>query len=221
MLSQHRHTPSAYPGPALPAEITRQHREQVRALLANFRALVQRTVTTSVTEYISHLNGRLDVLARVHEILMREPTQPVDLAELVVDEFLSQGILDSLDAASTPLLLDRSVAAVLALALHELATNAIKFGQLDGTDRRVRVRWGQSDGLEGWVSLDWCEEPLAVTPAEPAPGFGFHVVRNLLPQQISARTAIDLGPGGLTCQILFQPRLGAAPAEGRDHWGSA
>ena len=99
MLSQHCHTLSAYPGPALPAEITRQHREQVRTLLANFRALVQRTVTTSVTEYISHLNGRLDVLARVQEILMREPTQPADLAELVVDEFLSQGILDSLDAA--------------------------------------------------------------------------------------------------------------------------
>jgi two-component sensor histidine kinase len=199
----------------LSPEVTPQHREQVRALLGDFRALVQRTGSTnSVADYVSHLNGRLDALARVQEILMRDPDQPVDLAELVVDEFLSQGILDSLEASTTTLLLDRNVAAALAVALHELATNAIKFGQLDGTDRKVRVHWGPSEGVEGWVVLDWREQPLVAAPAESAPGFGFHMIRNLLPQQISARTSIGLGQNGLNCRMIFLPRLGLQPGEG-------
>jgi two-component sensor histidine kinase len=199
----------------LSAEVTPQHREQVRALLSNFRALVQRTGgAASVSEFVSHLNGRLDALARVQEILMRGSDQPVDLAELVVDEFLSQGILDSLEASTTTLLLDRNVAAALAVALHELATNAIKFGQLDGTDRKVRVHWGPSESVEGWVVFDWREPPLAAAPVEPAPGFGFHLIRTLLPQQISVRTSIGIGPNGLNCRMIFLPRLGLQPGEG-------
>jgi two-component sensor histidine kinase len=196
-------------GRRLSTDVTPEHREQVRALLANIRALIQRTAVapTSVSEYVAHLNGRLDALARIQEILMRDPADQVDLAELVADEFLAQGVLEHLDSsASTPSLpLDRTVAAALALVLHELTTNAIKYGQLQGTSRKVSVRWGPSEELEGWAVLEWREQSLAAPAAETNPdGFGFNLVRNTLPAQIAARTSIRLGPQGLFCRIVFR-----------------
>src|SRR5688572_15265819 len=165
MTLEHPHAATGSQAGRHSADVTPEHREQVRILLANIRALVQRTAvgTTSVSEYVAHLSGRLDSLARIQEILMRDPGDQVDLAELVADEFLAQGILEKLDspASTTSLPLDRTVAAALALALHELATNAIKYGQLQDTSRKVRVRWGPSEELEGWAVLEWREQPPA------------------------------------------------------------
>lgn len=137
---------------------------------------------------------------------MREPGEAIDLAELVADEFLGQGILERLDASSTPLLLDPAVAAALIPALHELVTNAIKFGQLQGTGRRISVRWKPSDELPGRAVLEWQEQPPELPPlAGHEVGFGFSLIRNTLPSQIAARTRIELTSRGLFCRVLFRP----------------
>lgn len=196
---------------AVSSHITAEHREQVRNLLSNIRAIVQRTAVVGATlpDYVAHLSGRLDALGRMQEILMREPGEGTDLGELVTDEFLSQGVLESLDAPSTSLLLERSVAAALVLAVHELVTNAIKFGQLQGdASRKVTVRWSPSEELPDWAVLEWQEQPLVPPPlAGQEVGFGFTLIRNLLPAQIAARTRIDLTARGLFCKVVFRPTL--------------
>lgn len=190
-----------------------EYRRQVRALLAQLRAIVQRTYpsASSVADFAAHLTGRLDVLARVQEILMRSADTQVDLAELVADEFLGQGIGDRLDAPSPSLLVDREVAAPLALALHELATNAIKFGQLHDPGRRILVRWRQDAALAGLAALEWREQALnADAPPAGPDGFGFELIRGMLPYELGASTSIELGGDGMVCTILF--RRGSPPA---------
>jgi len=187
-----------------------EHRRQVRGLLALIRAIVQRTATPvpAVTDYTSHLMGRLDALARIQDILMRDPDQ-LDLAELAADEFLAQGISpESITAPPVSLMVDRKVAASLALALHELATNAIKFGHLELPSRWIQLRWNAVDDPPGWVLLQWREQAQTAEGAiaAPVPGFGFELIRKTLPYEIGARTRIELLPDGLACDILFDPK---------------
>lgn len=178
----------------------------MRNLLAQIRAIVQRThsSSTTVADFAAHLSGRLDALARVQEILMRSADDPVvDLAELVSEEFLRQGILERLNSPELSLLVSRAVAAPLALALHELTTNAIKFGQLEGSDRHVDVSWKALIERPGWAVIEWREEPGIGTTPGRADGFGFELIRGMLPYEIGAVTSIGLTPAGLRCRIEF------------------
>ena len=192
--------------PGLMTQVFAEHRRQVRSLLGLIRAIVVRTARSSesVSSYVDHLSGRIDALARVQEILMREPASGIDLQELLADELMRQGVdAGSLDVSSRSLMLDSKVAAALAMALHELTTNAIKFGELDNPARRIHVYWTETQ--DGWVNLHWREDGSMNHPPSPVSGFGFELIRRTLPYEIGGRTRIELTPAGLACEITFRP----------------
>lgn len=188
-----------------------EHRRQMRGMLALIRAIVRRTSSsaTSVHDFVAHLNGRLDTIARVQEILMRDSPQ-FDLAELLSDEILRQGMCTArIDLPSSSLYVSRPVAASLALAFHELATNAIKFGQLGDPSRRIRIAWRPTGEGDDQTVLTWTERAQPSGHGSPvAPGFGFELIRNTLPYEIGARTRIDVTADGLFCEIIFVSRGG-------------
>ncbi len=207
-MAQLHHHPEPATAAQQPVDHVLEHRRQVRGLLAVIRAIVHRTAHSALTveDYAAHLSGRLDALVRVQEILMRDAGAPVDLAELLADEFLAQGIAPRSVATTTPsLMVDPPAAAALAMALHELATNAIKFGQLDHPARQICISWNTED--ENWTRLVWCEQPLESLPSAPLrSGFGFELIRHTLPYEIGARTRIEMTDRGLFCEIFFCPR---------------
>lgn len=180
----------------------------VRGLLATVRAIVQLTAIgqVSVKDYVSHLNGRLGAIARMQQILLRGH-DPVDLAELLTDELLSHGVpLAAVDLPEDSLLVDHRVGAAFALVLHELTTNAIKFGSLRTPVPKLAVRWSADGGRDGWASFHWSEEAASPAPQLPlVSGFGFKLIRDMLPEEIGARTRIEVTTGGLACEILFRP----------------
>lgn len=194
-----------------------EHRRQIRNLIASIRAVVQRTApgSTTVNDYVAHLSGRLDAMARVQEILMREEHAAVDLLELLTDEFLRQGLSGrNAQLPTTSLFVDRTVAASLALALHELATNAVKFGQLDDPSRRLQLSWTVSPHSPGWAWLRWREEPLPPgSPVAGPAGFGFELLRRTLPYEIDAHTRVELSARGLEVDIEFPGAKGGEPHE--------
>jgi two-component sensor histidine kinase len=196
-------------GHSLPADAAAEHRRQTRSLVAQIRAIVRRTSAgaSSVTDFVAHLNGRLDAIARMQEILMRDTAQEVDLCELLADEFHRQGIDSaSVETPSSGLRMDKRVAASMALALHELATNAIKFGQIGMSSRRIRVGWCPS-ATPGWMTFTWREDALSPDDTlRKTAGFGFELIRSTLPYEMGARTRIDLDADGLVCEIEFCPR---------------
>ena len=189
-----------------------ERRRQVRSVLAIIRALVQRmsTSTVSTEEFAAHLNGRIGAIARMQEILMRPEHELVDLAELVEDELLSQGIASGrVLIPAEPLMVQQSVAAALALALHELTTNSIKFGALGNPPGSLDVHWAPGYGAEGWAVLKWQEESVRRDELPRQDGFGFELIRSILPYQIGARTSIERTPKGLVCHICFRPGIQA------------
>lgn len=178
-------------------------------MLTDIRAVVQRMPTegTSTEEYAAHLTGRLGVIARVQEMLMRGPAR-LDLAELLEDEFLSQGISsESVETSTASLLLDPPVAALMALALHELVTNAIKFGALGAPSGKLSVSWESELRPDGWTVIDWREALVGMrAPVHRESGFGFELIRYTLPHEIGARTFIELTPRSLHCRLAFRAK---------------
>jgi two-component sensor histidine kinase len=188
-----------------------EHRRQIRGLLAMIRAIIRRTARSdqSAEEYAGLLEGRLGALARVQDMLMRVPHAGADLMELASAEFLAQGVPeDRVTLAGPSVPLAGSVAASLALAFHELTTNAIKFGALSAAHGRVTVAWEEIE-QDGFLRLEWRETgvPILLT-APPTNGFGVELLENTLPYELGARTSVELAPGGLACVIEFRPRKG-------------
>ena len=188
-----------------------EHRRQVRGLLAMIRAIIRRTARSdqSAEEYAGLLEGRLGALGRAQDMLMRVPDAGADLMELASAEFLAQGVPEervTLTGPSVPL--SRNVAGSLALALHELTTNAIKFGALSTAQGRVAVTWNENEP-DGFLHLEWREAGVPVLLTTPRThGFGVELLENTLPYELGARTSVEFAPGGLVCVIEFRPRKG-------------
>ncbi len=130
---------------ALLAEL--QHR--VRNTLAAMRALVRQSAETSesLEDYVRHLDGRLDAMARVQNAVIRNPAIGIDLGMLIADEL---AVCDAhegerLSIEGPRLLLHPRAAEPIGLALHELATNALKFGALASPSGRIAVYWRFED----------------------------------------------------------------------------
>jgi two-component system CheB/CheR fusion protein len=186
-----------------------EQRRQVRNLLTVLRAIVRMTARTSgsVEDYAAHLEGRLAALARVQEILMRAPDEGAELTELVSSGFLADAIPESrTDVTGPRVQLASRVAASLALALHELTTNAIKFGALSTQGGGVSVHWTVDAHDPNLVRLEWEERGTSIVTSAPrTPGFGTELIEKTLPYELRARTALDFTPGGVRCLIEFRP----------------
>ena len=108
------------------------------------RSLSKSTAASSETveDFTSHFEGRLNALARTQMVLTRSAGGAVNLDLLVREELLAQAARpQQVDVAGPEVFLSAKAAEVLALAVHELATNSIKYGALSTSDGRVDVRW--------------------------------------------------------------------------------
>ena len=97
-------------------------------------------------------------------------------------------------------LLEPNTAQATAMTLHELATNAAKYGALSATDGHIDVKWSHTDRL---LILLWTETggPPVKTPTRQ--GFGGKVIKGMI-KQLRGRTRFDWRPEGLVCEIALQ-----------------
>jgi two-component system CheB/CheR fusion protein len=180
---------------------------RVKNILSVVRSVTQRTIQTSssLAAFSEHFDGRIAALARAQTIAIRTPDSGVDLAELISEEVLCGGARDgeqvTLDGPT--IRLTHKAAETLALAFHELATNAVKFGALAVSGGRVAVRW-RIVGEEGArrLGLTWRETVTGISEPDPTRrGFGRELIERQLPYELEAETAFDLVPDGILCTI--------------------
>lgn len=181
-----------------------QHR--VRNTLALVRSIFARSVAAggTIEDLADHFPARIDVLARYQLSRTHDPHGTVDLETMVHDELQSfhPGIDPRIAIEGPEVGLRYETAQAVGLALHELATNSIKFGVL-GSDGRgqVCVRWAREG--EGIV-LRWEETGVSVLGEAPLrTGFGREFIEQALPYQLGAETRFELRPGGLDCTIAL------------------
>jgi two-component sensor histidine kinase len=191
----------------LPAEL----RHKVRNTLSMLRAIIRRSAETSdsVETYVAHLDGRADALARVLNALMRSVPEGIGLHSLVADELLvhlaREG--EQVAIAGPSLRLRSGAAEVFAMAVHELAVNAVEHGALTVPQGHIRVTWTLSSPTEASgsppkLTFVWEESGLAdVAPSPAHRGFGFEVLERSLRYELKADTDLTFEPHGLRCTI--------------------
>ncbi len=184
-----------------------QHR--VRNILAVVRSITRRTAANSETadDYAMHLEGRIEALARMQTMATRSADAGVNLEEMVRDELLAHAVRDDEKAqVDGPVIrLQTTTAEKLGMAIHELATNAVKYGALSENGGYIEVTW-RVEGVDGdrRLTLTWRETGVRIAGAAPRRrGFGTELIERTLPHEIDAKTELEFTPGGVRCVIDF------------------
>ncbi|GLH75165.1 hypothetical protein SSBR45G_00730 [Bradyrhizobium sp. SSBR45G] len=182
-----------------------QHR--VRNLLAVIRSIIRRTgdSSESVEDFASHLEGRIAALSRIQAVVTRDPLAGFDLAELIADELRAGAAREDRQfSLSGPRVRIKAKAAEsIGLAMHELATNALKFGALTVPRGFISIAW-RLDEHEAirWLVIDWIETGLSGHAlGAHRHGFGTVLLEQMLPYEVGARVIRRFEPSGLRCEM--------------------
>lgn len=181
----------------------RQH--HVGNLFSRLRTILARTVDAggSTDVIIDHFRGRLDALSRREVARAANPGGSVDLEELIREELQDfwLGNDPRITIAGADLDLNHDTALSLGLAMHELTTNATKFGALSpGFDHALlSVAWSVQDKI---LHLAWQESGIALVSGAPVKeGFGREYLEQGLPYELNAEVQVERRPGVLTWHI--------------------
>ncbi len=199
-----------------------QHR--TRNLLGVLRALADKTMARSVdlADFSTRFGGRLAALARVQDLLSRlAEGERVTFDELLRMELAAlDGQADQVTLAGpTGVALRSSTVQTFALALHELATNAIKYGAFSQPGARLDIRWRVERRGEPWLHVDWRERDVTMPAAGTAPqgnGSGRELIERVLPYQLGAETTYALEADGVHCTMALRVSERRAPGGGTE-----
>src|SRR3954468_7402535 len=183
-----------------------QHR--VRNTLGVVRSIARRTADTSSTveEFASHLDGRLNALARTQALVTRDPEGGVDLEYLAVEELLAYNAREGEQVrVSGPTVRFKSKAAdTFVLAIQELATNALKYGALSRPTGRIEISWRIEQGTEpAELVFEWGERGGPPVAPPPHKGFGTELLERTLAFEFKGQTTMAFNPRGLECTIAI------------------
>jgi PAS domain S-box-containing protein len=149
------------------------------------------------------LTSRLLALAKAHDVLTQENWEGADLADIVSAVVEAHQVEPGgrFRLSGPRIWLPPRTALSLSMALHELATNAIKYGALSNEDGVVEVNWAASGTAQRHLHLSWRERggPPVVRPTRR--GFGSRLIERGLAAELNAKVEIDYAPGGVVCTL--------------------
>ncbi|HEV8464030.1 MAG TPA: HWE histidine kinase domain-containing protein [Pseudolabrys sp.] len=195
--------------------LVRELHHRVKNTLATVQAIMGSTARAvdNIEDFKSALFGRIQSLSKTH-LLLADDQRAVNFDHILRSE------LDAFDDGSTKRIvlsgpevpLSSQVALSLGMAIHELTTNAAKFGALSIFGGRVEVNWCVTiDATRHTLVFDWVESggPPVVLPLRQ--GFGSRLLAFVLPGQIQAKTQIDYAPEGVRIRCTL-PLPASTPA---------
>lgn len=147
--------------------------------------------------------GRLSALAAAHTILTQESWEAAELREIataVLEPHAARGATQIRISGAGNVRVPPQTAVNLAMALHELATNAAKYGALSRSGGRVDLSW-QVTHSEPVLHLDWQEHGGPTVRQPEHEGFGTRMIRRVLASELGGRVKLDFRPEGLECSI--------------------
>ena len=178
---------------------------RVKNTLAIVQSIASQTLgkASSIEEARSAFSSRLINLANAHDVLTRSNWAAADLVDIIEDSVKphSDGG-DRFRIKGPRLQLVPGAALAIAMALHELCTNATKYGALSTQNGHVDIVWSLSTGDEGRrLSLRWTESGGPPVTAPTRKGFGSRLIERALAQELSGTVRVAYEPTGVVCTI--------------------
>ncbi len=178
--------------------------DRVKNLLARIAAVAKdsRQGSDSLDTYSQALERRIQSMADAHALLSRNRLRGVGLAELVRHQLAPYATDASTIISGPNVTLTVAATQALAMALHELATNAAKYGALSTPHGRVEVSWNRGTGENaGSLSITWREIGGPAVAASPEYGYGVSLIRDVIPHDLGGSVDLAFASGGVCCRF--------------------
>ena len=184
----------------LRALLTGELKHRVKNTLAIVQAIANLTFSgiPEAAEGLETFRGRLGALGAAHDLLIRKNWEAAPLDQLVGDVLDALGAGERVTREGSAVTLEAGPAVTVSMALHELATNALKYGALSVPQGSVAITWTVPDDAAPALRLVWEERGgPPVSPPEHH-GFGLRLLERMLWQQ-KGGVSLDFRPEGLVC----------------------
>ena len=175
---------------------------RVKNTLAMTQAIASQSLrhAKSASDFVESFTGRVQALAKAHSLLTDRKLEGAELTELVREQ-VTLGVADQRVICSGPMVILGAQPAIhLALVLHELATNARKYGGLSVPQGRLSVKWEVHSSGSRTLLLDWTESGGPQVSAPLTAGFGTTLIERTL-QTHGGQATVRYGVTGVTCKL--------------------
>jgi two-component system, sensor histidine kinase PdtaS len=181
--------------------LAREVNHRANNLLTLVGAMMRQTRAETVSEFIASMQGRINALARVQTRLARDQRDRTDLRKLIDEELapFAKDINGRFSIVGPDVPLGPDAAQALAIAIHELATNAVKYGALSVSAGRVAVGWAISSRQ---MTLSWTETEGPATHRPEREGFGTRAIA-VFCQQLEGTVSVEWRREGLVCTLAI------------------
>lgn len=192
------------------AVVARELQHRVKNSLAVVNTIASQSFrdTVDARSAVKSFQERLQALARATDIILGSTAQDADVAEIVHTITKPYRIveLDSFDIEGASVRVPGKVATAISMALHELCTNAVKYGALSVPDGRVSLSWSLAP--DGRLTLRWIESGGPRVLPSPSRGFGTQLLDILVATDLAGSLDLRFEPEGLVCRITTGQILG-------------
>jgi PAS domain S-box-containing protein len=185
--------------------LMRDLNHRIKNIFSVVQAMAHQTMASSPQEFAARFTERIQGLSASHELMVKNEWQNVPLAELVHSQLAHfRDLLESRIIVRGPdVRITAAAAQAIGMALHELATNAGKYGALSTTAGCVDIRWRlEGDDAGGCrFAMEWCENggPPVVSPTRR--GFGWTVLCQLMKMALGAEVTLEYSPTGVAWRL--------------------
>jgi two-component system, chemotaxis family, CheB/CheR fusion protein len=187
--------------------LARELSHRVKNTLAVVEALAQQSTGESVEEFREKFGGRLRALSQAHASLLDSDWRSIDLNQLLEEALSAYRANDPrrVEIDGAPISMTPKQALSLRLIVHELATNAVKYGALSRVGGTVRLSWQieQIGDRQLRVRLHWEERGGPKVKAPERTGFGARLIKTVCEHDLEGEARLDYTPEGLICEIAL------------------
>lgn len=194
--------------------LAREAEHRARNVLAVVRSIVRRTCSEDAQGFAAAIDGRIAALARSLPLLSRGCRGDTTLDCILREELEAHGGAGRISLDGPPVALSQAGVQAISMALHELATNASKYGALSRPTGQVTVTWRtEPEAATGRTRLviAWVEHGGPAVTAPPARrGFGSHIMDAMIRRQLGGSLQLEWLPQGLRCEMALPADVAVA-----------
>src|SRR5262245_22116486 len=178
---------------------------RVKNLLSTISAVAAHTMdaSSSMQHFVAALDGRIRSMALTHELLSGHRWQGIPLAELLRRELAPYATRSNTDLGGPDVLLSADAGQTIAMVVHELTTNAAKYGALSRREGHVLVRWywPRNKAMAEELTIDWQEVGGPVVSGDGKSSYGSSVITDLVPYELGGTANLNFAEQGVRCRL--------------------